>query len=85
MSQNRGQQRGIARDKFQDPEMRRNAQKLLATGNAKIEEYNPKEKPDKRHGNRAFWGVGANGDGHNWNGKILMQLRDALRAEGGAE
>jgi ribA/ribD-fused uncharacterized protein len=30
----------------------------------------------------AFWGCGADGNGLNWLGRILMEVRDSLRAEG---
>ena len=55
---------------------------LLATGDAHLEERNGHELPEKSNGNRAFWGTGAygrGGDGSNWNGKILMEEREAIR------
>ena len=48
------------------------AAKLKATGNAKLEEESP---------NDAFWGIGADGKGENWTGRILMELRDELEIE----
>jgi ribA/ribD-fused uncharacterized protein len=44
---------------------------LLGTGDAKIEEESPAE---------SFWGIGADGQGENWTGKLLMELRDSLRS-----
>jgi ribA/ribD-fused uncharacterized protein len=46
-------------------------EKLLNTGNAKIEEESPSD---------SFWGIGVDGQGMNWSGKLLMELRDQLRA-----
>lgn len=46
-------------------------EKLLATGNAKIEEESPSD---------SFLGIGVDGQGMNWSGKLLMELRDSLRA-----
>ena len=58
---------------------------LLATGDAYLEERNGNEKFDVHRGLRvAFWGSGswdAGGNGLNWNGHILMDERDAIRAE----
>jgi len=45
---------------------------LLATGDAEIIEAAP---------NDAYWGAGADGRGRNELGKILMEVRDKLRAE----
>jgi ribA/ribD-fused uncharacterized protein len=45
--------------------------KLLATGDAEIIE-------DSTHDD--FWGLGRDGAGTNWMGRLLMQLREALRA-----
>lgn len=42
---------------------------LLATGDEEIVEINP---------NDDFWGNGANGDGQNQTGKILMKIRDEI-------
>jgi ribA/ribD-fused uncharacterized protein len=46
-------------------------EKLLGTGNALIEEESPQD---------SYWGIGADGKGENWSGKLLMELRDSLRA-----
>lgn len=48
------------------------AEKLLATGTARLEEENATDN---------FWGVGADGTGQNWTGTILMDLRKELAAE----
>lgn len=55
--------------KFEDPELR---EKLLSTGNAYLEETNTWRD--------RFWGV-CNGQGQNHLGRILMEVRDAIRAE----
>jgi len=39
---------------------------LLTTGNAELIEYSPWD---------AFWGTGRNGQGLNWAGRILMEVR----------
>ena len=74
--------RKAVHDKFKVPEMRA---ALLATGDAYLEERNGNEKLDVHLGLRvAFWGSGswgAGGNGLNWNGHILMDERDAIRAE----
>ena len=74
--------RKAVHDKFKVPEMRA---ALLATGDAYLEERNGNEKFDVHRGLRvAFWGSGswdAGGNGLNWNGHILMDERDAIRAE----
>ena len=58
------------REKFaQHPEL---ATRLLACGDAEIVE-------DSLHD--AFWGIGADSSGENWAGRIIMEVRDALRAE----
>jgi N-glycosidase YbiA len=44
---------------------------LLATGDADLIEDSPWD---------AFWGIGADGSGLNWAGKILMEIRRDLRA-----
>lgn len=44
---------------------------LLLSGNEKIAEVNP---------NDDFWGTGPDGQGMNHTGKILMKIRDELRA-----
>ncbi|MBX9912075.1 MAG: NADAR family protein [Beijerinckiaceae bacterium] len=43
---------------------------LLATGDAELIEDAPSEP---------FWGIGADGDGLNWAGRILMEIRAELR------
>jgi ribA/ribD-fused uncharacterized protein len=53
----------------QNPEL---AARLLATGTAEIVEDSPYDD---------FWGVGADGQGANWAGRILMEVRETLRAE----
>jgi hypothetical protein len=58
----------LIRQKFRSPSLR---QKLLETGNAKLEEGN-------RWGDR-FWGI-YNRQGENHLGKILMKIRDEIRA-----
>ena len=60
--------RGIVRQKFRDPVL---AARLLATGAAHLEEGNT-------HGDR-FWGT-VNGQGENWLGRILMEVRSELQA-----
>lgn len=42
---------------------------LLATANAELIEDSPSEP---------FWGTGPNGDGLNWAGRVLMEVRSAL-------
>ena len=46
---------------------------LLATGNLRLVEGNIRD---------SFWGVGANGQGRNRLGELLMYLRDQLRHGG---
>jgi ribA/ribD-fused uncharacterized protein len=46
------------------------AAKLLATGDATIEDESPEDD---------FWGIGVSGTGANWRGKLLMEVRDLLR------
>lgn len=46
---------------------------LLATGDAKLVEHTEKD---------AYWGDGGDGSGKNRLGHILMEVREALRAEG---
>ncbi|MGO9132604.1 MAG: NADAR family protein [Methylovirgula sp.] len=46
------------------------ARRLLATGDAELIEDSRSE---------AFWGAGRDGNGLNWAGRILMEIRDALR------
>ena len=48
------------------------AARLLATGDAEIVEDSPYDD---------FWGAGRDGTGENWAGRILMEVRAALRAE----
>jgi ribA/ribD-fused uncharacterized protein len=43
---------------------------LLATGNAELVEDCPSEP---------FWGIGPDGTGLNWAGRVLMEVRDGLR------
>jgi ribA/ribD-fused uncharacterized protein len=58
------------REKYrQHPEL---AARLLATGDALIVEDTA---------NDAFWGIGRDGGGENWAGRILMEVRDMLRSE----
>jgi ribA/ribD-fused uncharacterized protein len=52
----------------QNPEL---AAMLLATGNAEIVEDAP---------NDLFWGTGPDGTGANWAGRVLMEVRESLRA-----
>jgi ribA/ribD-fused uncharacterized protein len=49
---------------------------LLGTGDAKLVEHTAKD---------SYWGDGGDGSGKNRLGRLLMQLRDELRAEAGAE
>jgi len=44
--------------------------RLLATGNADLIEDSPHD---------AFWGTGPDGTGENWAGRVLMEIRQALR------
>ena len=44
---------------------------LLATGDAELIEDSPHD---------AFWGTGKDGSGHNWAGRVLMKVRETLRA-----
>jgi len=48
---------------------------LLATGSAELIEDSPWD---------AFWGTGQDGAGLNWAGRVLMEVRDKLRAASGA-
>ena len=43
---------------------------LLATGNAELIEDSPQD---------SFWGIGPDGKGENWAGRVLMEIRDTLR------
>ena len=64
----------VVYEKFrQNPTLRA---KLLATGNAHLEEGN-------HHGDR-IWGT-VDGEGTNWLGKILMEVRETLRNESTSE
>lgn len=47
------------------------AQLLLGTGDAELVEDSATEP---------FWGIGPDGEGANWAGKVLMEVRDKLRA-----
>jgi len=47
------------------------AQLLLSTGERKLVEHTPKDR---------FWGDGGDGSGENQLGKLLMELRAALRS-----
>jgi len=55
----------------QNPDL---ARRLLATGAAEIVE-------DAKHD--SFWGAGRDGSGQNWTGRILMDVREALRVRSG--
>jgi ribA/ribD-fused uncharacterized protein len=44
---------------------------LLATGDAELIEDSPSEP---------FWGIGPEGHGSNWAGRVLMEVREKLRA-----
>jgi ribA/ribD-fused uncharacterized protein len=48
---------------------------LLSTGSAKLVEHTA---------NDAYWGDGGDGSGRNMLGRILMEMREKLRAEDGA-
>lgn len=52
------------------------AERLLACGDAEIVEDSPHD---------AFWGIGADGEGENWAGRIVMEVREALRARTAVE
>jgi ribA/ribD-fused uncharacterized protein len=54
----------------QNPDL---ALRLAATGSAEIVE-------DSKHD--AYWGLGRDGSGANWAGRIIMEVRAALLAEG---
>jgi N-glycosidase YbiA len=43
---------------------------LLGTGDAELIEDSPSD---------AFWGIGRDGDGGNWAGRVLMEIREGLR------
>ena len=63
----------IVRDKFFRNQADKNIRKLLLhTGDALLEEAN-------RHGDR-FWGT-VKGEGKNWLGKVLMNVRGELRGQ----
>lgn len=58
----------VVRAKFtQNPEL---AERLIGTGNARLIENSPVDD---------YWGIGANGDGENLLGKILMDLRESMK------
>jgi len=61
--------RAAVRAKFTQYEELKNL--LLATGSANIVEHTE---------NDAYWGDGGNGSGKNMLGRILMEVRDSLRA-----
>lgn len=62
----------ILRRKFSDPELR---ERLVNTGDAELIEAN--------HWNDLYWGVDRDsGEGQNWLGKTLMQVRDEIRGIG---
>lgn len=46
---------------------------LLATGTAELVEDSPSEP---------FWGIGPDGQGLNWAGRVVMEVRDNLRLSG---
>ena len=46
---------------------------LLATGDAELVEDSPGEP---------FWGIGPDGAGLNWAGRVLMEVRTQLRRNG---
>lgn len=48
------------------------AELLLATGDAELVEDSPSEP---------YWGIGPDGQGKNWAGRVLMEVRDQLRGE----
>ena len=54
---------------FQNPEL---AKRLLATGVAELIEDSESD---------AFWGCGKNGDGLNWLGQVLMEVRSELETQ----
>lgn len=43
---------------------------LLSTGDAKLVEHTDSD---------SYWGDGGDGSGHNWLGRILMEIREELR------
>jgi N-glycosidase YbiA len=45
---------------------------LLATGEALLIEDSPSEP---------FWGTGSDGEGQNWAGRVIMEVRDRLRGK----
>jgi N-glycosidase YbiA len=46
------------------------AELLLATGDAELVEDSPSER---------YWGIGRDGRGSNWAGRVLMEVREKLR------
>lgn len=61
--------RGQALKFRQHPEL---IERLLATGDAELVEHTRRD---------GFWGDAGDGSGLNWCGRLLMELRDTLRAE----
>jgi len=51
------------------------AELLLTTGSAELIEDSPHD---------AFWGTGEDGSGLNWAGRVLMEVREKLRARAGS-
>ncbi|HLF28334.1 MAG TPA: NADAR domain-containing protein [Anaerolineae bacterium] len=49
------------------------AELLLATGDAELVEDSPAEP---------YWGIGPDGQGLTWAGRVLMEVREQLRAAG---
>jgi N-glycosidase YbiA len=66
--------RRAVRAKFTQHESLR--RKLLATADAVLVEHTDRD---------SYWGDGGDGSGKNMLGRLLMELREALRAESGAE
>jgi ribA/ribD-fused uncharacterized protein len=52
----------------QNPDLK---EMLLATGDAQLIEDSPSEP---------YWGIGPDGQGLNWAGRVLMEVREKLRA-----
>ena len=55
----------------QNPDL---AELLLATGDAELIEDSPSD---------SYWGTGRDGNGANWAGRVLSEVRDRLRGEAG--
>ena len=49
------------------------AEMLLATGNAELVEDSPSEP---------YWGIGPDGQGANWAGRVIMEVREELQEVG---